>query len=697
MRQLRSMLVFMSLTAVLPAVAEQELAVALEAIRDGLWSVARLHANRSAELDAHLVVVDSYAREGKWSELLAASGEWADAEVIAYYRALAYFSSGRVAQAETELNQRSFASPLYAGLALRLRARIAETRQGAAAALAIMQSEPDAALSEDARMYAASLMAETGDRAGAEQVWTNVVAQGTNASERAFVVSRVNLGGIALLRDAWGRAKTAEMRRLAGFALGRALTADSETRGEGVRLVRQLVREAPDAAGARECFAALAADLSRVGSYADAVEVYREIFETWPEALKSAELNDGYGWTLEQLGRYADARLAFARAEECAVGPAKAVEIVKQGDVLAAAGETKLAFEKYRQVLADYPESECAGRIKELVRLRDLEDRGRALYREYRFADAQKIFRQLGAEDPGRKSRMDYFDVLCLYGQGLDDEAEKKARRLAENLPDAEVRSELVLWLAKFSYNRGRWSEAGELFAAYADQRPQTAAAPEALVWAARAAFAESDFKRVVQTVTRLVERYPNSSVRVRGFLVQGEALIELARFDEAVLVLEQASLIAEAKAEDRLRAKVLRADALFAMGADNSARYEEALAAYRAVRLGESLEPSARLSIDYKLARTLEKLKRVEEAVDGYYTDVVLAYREGRGKGLRFDDEARAAFSRAALRLADEFESRGRDFQAIHILELLATSDVPAAAEAKKRIERIQRKGNFL
>ena len=103
------------------------------------------------------------------------------------------------------------------------------------------------------------------------------------------------------------------------------------------------------------------------------------------------------------------------------------------------------------------------------------------------------------------------------------------------------------------------------------------------------------------------------------------------------------------------------------------------------------------RLSLDYKLAKTLEKLKRIEEAIDGYYTDVVLAYRENRGKGQKFDDEARAAFSRAAFRLADEFESRGRDFQAVHILELLATSDVPAAEEAKKRIERIQRKGNFL
>ena len=178
---------------------------------------------------------------------------------------------------------------------------------------------------------------------------------------------------------------------------------------------------------------------------------------------------------------------------------------------------------------------------------------------------------------------------------------------------------------------------------------------------------------------------------------MQGESLVELARFDEAVLVLERAARAEGADPADALRARLLGADALFAMGADNPVRYQEALDAYRNIRLGESLDPSSRLSISYKVAKTLEKLKRTDEAADRYYTDVVLAYREGRAQGLKYDDEARAAFSRAAFRLADEYESRGKDFQAAHVLELVATSDVPAAAEAEKRIARIQRKGNFL
>ena len=292
---------------------------------------------------------------------------------------------------------------------------------------------------------------------------------------------------------------------------------------------------------------------------------------------------------------------------------------------------------------------------------------------------------------------MEFFEVMCLYGQGLDDEAKKRAESIASGSSDREMRARATLWLAKLSYNGGDWSDARRRFADYAAMAPKAADAPEALVWSARAAFAASDFDAAIQTVTKLVEAYPESPSRFRGFLVQGEALIELARFDEAVLVLERTALAEQAEAADRLRAKLLRADALFAMGADNPQRYQEALAAYNDIAMGESLDPSQKLILAYKVARTLEKMKRTEEWEKSYYEKVVLEYRRGRAGGTRYNDEARAAFSRAAFRLADEYESRGRDYEARRVLELVATSDVPAAAEAAKRIDRITRKGRFL
>jgi len=690
----------MGLLASFAAFAD-ELSVAREALRDGLWDVARAHAAKASGPEARVVVAESYAREGKWPELLESVEGWGnpDGDAFVYYRALALVETGKAAQAGFLLSDRAFSDAAYARLATRLRARVAMSEKGAAEALRIVKDAPAGLMAdEDSEMFAAELMAATGDAAGAKELWRAVAERGTNASERAFAVASVNLGDEKLVRAAYGRSVSAESRRLAGHALGKILLSRKESVDAGAALVRGLVKEAPDAPGARAGLAAVADAYLSDGRLKEAVAAYRETFETWPDAAKDASLQAGLGWALEGLGRHDEALEAFIRAEEAAKTDADRAEaIVKQGDVLAAAGKADQALVKYRAALEKHPGTAAAARVKDVVGLRDLEDRGRDLYREYRFAEAQEVFRRVAEKDAPSKPRMDYLEVLCLYGQGLDEEAEKRARQVASESPDGDIRSAATLWLAKHAYNRGAWAEARALFAAYADLAPKAEEAPEALVWSARAAFAENDFPAAVQTVTKLAERYPGSPSCGRGFLVQGESLIELARFDEAVLVLERVAPAEGVDAADRLRARLLVADALFAMGADNPARYHEALEAYRSVRVGETLGPSQRLSVSYKIARALEKLKRTDEAVDRYYADVVLAYREGRASGVRFDDEARASFSRAAFRLADEFESRGRDFQAVHVLELVVASDVPAAAEAVKRIDRIQRKGNFL
>ena len=87
-------------------------------------------------------------------------------------------------------------------------------------------------------------------------------------------------------------------------------------------------------------------------------------------------------------------------------------------------------------------------------------------------------------------------------------------------------------------------------------------------------------------------------------------------------------------------------------MGADNPARYTAALEAYRAMLFGSALTPSAKPVVSFKIGRALEKLKRIDEAMDQYYTQVVLAYRRERLGHVRLDDDARAVFSKAAFRL---------------------------------------------
>jgi tetratricopeptide (TPR) repeat protein len=234
-------------------------------------------------------------------------------------------------------------------------------------------------------------------------------------------------------------------------------------------------------------------------------------------------------------------------------------------------------------------------------------------------------------------------------------------------------------------------------FSSYVDLAPKSPSAPESIVWAARAYLADNDFTHAVSVVAKLSSLQPDPLTLASGLLVQGEALIELARFDEAVLVLERAALAAGMSPAERFRAQLLKADALFAMGADNPVRYHAALDAYRTLHAGADVNPSQKISLAFKVGKTLERLKRTDQAIDQYYTQVVLAYRNGREKGLVYSDDAHADFSRAAFRLSEEYESRGLDHQAESMLSLVVASGVPAAAEASRRIDRIRKKGKFL
>lgn len=648
--------------AAMSAAAVDDLSVARQALRDGLWEVARAHANTSAGEEAKLIVLESYANEGRWQDVEKALSKWGDSlksPGFGYYRAMV---AGDWAQA-----------------------------------VELLKAGGSAAGAEEAMMLEADALSRMGDRVKAERLWRSVVAS-TNAGARALVVAAANLGDPAALRRAIDAAPTAPLRTLASIRLGMALAKDPKTAAEGEKIVRSVVRESPDAPDAQEAFLALGRAKAADGQWKEAAAIWADAIEIWPAAALRADVQQSRGETFLKLGRGEDALAAFVRAEELSKNDpsARAVAILRQGDVLADLGRGAEAMARYRTVLSEYPKTEIAAKLKRAVEVMELESRGREYFREYRFAEAQKAFSAVAAADPRRRDRMDYFEVLCLYGQGDDDAARTKAQDLAESCPDAVVKADATLWLAKFSYNRGEWKEAASLFLSCASMASRPAAA-EALGWAARSLFADGDFKGAIATSTRLVEKYPDSSAKVDALLVQGEALIELARYDEAVLVLERVAKSETARPADRARARLLKADALFALGADNPARYGAALEAYRAIAFDGALDASGRISVAFRIGRTLEKLRRYDEAVEQYYSQVVVAYRDGRARGERFDDEARAAFSRAAFRLADEFESRGREEQAVGVLRLVASSDVPAAEEATRRLDRISRKGRFL
>lgn len=658
----KSIAVVLCLLSPVLAVAEtNDLAIAREALRDGLWEVARLHAGRDGSDDGRLVILESFAGEGKWQDVEKTLAGWADrrGEGFDYYRAVV---KGDLAAA-TELLRKG------------------GSREGLV----------------EADLHEADALVQAGRRVEAEGIWRRLAAS-TNLGARVFVLASVNLPDVELLRRAYAAADTVSLRRLAGLRLGVRLLDDRATAEEGEKLVRLVVRDSPDASGAKEAFLAVADAQLSSARWKETLEAYREAIEVWPEVARLASVQEGRAWALKGLGRSDEALEAFKRAGKAAADDeTKARTLVAVGDILRSLGREEESLANYRQVMVSFAETSVAKNLKDVIAVRELEKTGRDLYRQYRYAEAAEAFSKVAKADAQRRPAMEFFGALCLFGEGRDDEACVRMKALSDGCSEREVRREALLWLAKFRYNRREFDEAQKLFMSGAEEMKTGERAAEALLWAARAAFAGDDANRAIQLGTLVAERYPDSKAKPLALLLQGEVLIEQGRFAEAVLVFDRVATTGAVPAADVRRAQLLKADALFALGADNPARYQTALESYRTIRFGESLSESDQIVVSAKIARCLEKLRKLDEAVDVCYTQVVLAYRNGRQSGIRYSDEARAAFSRAALRLAEEYESRGKNLQAVNILRLVEASDVPAAAEASRRLERISRKGGLL
>lgn len=645
--------------------------VAKAALRDGLWEIARNNARDIETDEAKQIILESYAKESNWNDVLRLLTEWGypEGEIFRLYQATALLKLGDIANAEEQLKEISFESEENRCAAARIKSEIELKLGHKEEALELLnESKADDPVS---MMIKAHLLAALGKDSAAIEIFREM----------------------AILPEASSAVKRVAALRIAEYDLK-----DPKLFKNSSARILEIVKDSPDVEGADRVYLQLAkAHLNR-GEWSSALKRYLEAQEIWPKFATDTELIEGRGWSYLKLGKYGEALQDFNRLEELSEDPeVKAVAILKAGDALSALNRGTEAMAKYRSVSENYKSTSAAKRLNTLVKIRELESSGREAFHSYRFAEAERFFNEIANLDSDLSDKMGYFRVLCLYGQGFDLEAESLAERISVESRDEKVRTDALLWLAKSVYNRGKWKESQELFHKYALEAPNMEEAPYALAWSARAAFKAKGYKEAINYASELVSRYPNSPALAIALETQGDALIQEARFDEAVLVLERVALIEGISPEIRLGAKILRADALFALGADNRQRYEEALNTYREIRTGFELSSSMKIVIEYKIARTLEKMKRKEEAMELYYVNVLLAYYDGLKKGIKYEEEAKASFSRAAFHLANDFEASGRDGQAIKMLTLVVASDVPAAKEAEKQIERIEKKGKFL
>ena len=421
------------------------------------------------------------------------------------------------------------------------------------------------------------------------------------------------------------------------------------------------------------------------GRFADAAAKYGEAIGIDPGGALSQEAAFRRADALERAGR-TDEALAEWKKMDSAGGRYADEAALRAGAAEAAAQRPDAAAEMYARVLARRPAADPVAAVAHIAR-------GKALYRAFRFENALADFEE-AQSDPSHREEARYLSAMCMLNLGRDARALAVAEdALSHCAKDSAWRAKFILWIGKFRCNTREYAAAREKFLEYASVAPSSAEAPGALLWAARCSAALDDYPESVEQAGRVVAYYPDSPAAPEARIVQAGSLMQLNRFDEAVLVLRGVES-PPAPQDAAVRASLLRADCLFAMGGGSETRYAEALEEYRALAKSAHLAPQERIAVAFKTARTLERLGRADEAADEYYSGVMLPFRELCEKESWPGEDARAFFVRAAFALADYHERKGAPARAAAVLRFAAATLPSGRPEMEKRMKRLEAKG---
>ena len=423
----------------------------------------------------------------------------------------------------------------------------------------------------------------------------------------------------------------------------------------------------------------------RIGKFPEAVERYGRFAKEFPVDENRPKALYQMGLALAESGNSAEAMKIFERVERRYPGtPIAEKAAVRYADMLQAAADWEGALKKYREIGSTYAKDAAA---------LGLHQSGLMLYRLGRYEEALAAFDRVLAKYPKVRyaAQAVYMRGFCLYLLGRTEEAEKTCLSYVEKYPRSEWTPEVLFWLAEQYYNQGRYKDAKKLFLRIPSEFEESSLAPRALYRAGRAAAADSDFSEAVALYGRVAKTYPDTSIMPQVRFAQGDALSQLGDFSRAILAFEE---IIKNHPESSLvdAAWGRKGDCQFALAANDSARYAEAINSY-GMPLGH---PTAALPLkwqaEYKLGRCLEKTGKPEKAF-AHYANVVYSFLESSEP--RTTDAVtwftRAAFGAAAIK------EEAKDWTAAaRLYARVVESGVPAKAEALRRMERIK-KDNWL
>lgn len=283
-----------------------------------------------------------------------------------------------------------------------------------------------------------------------------------------------------------------------------------------------------------------------------------------------------------------------------------------------------------------------------------------------------------------------YMRGMCYYRIARDEEALRIWHEFIERFPLSKWAPEILFEIAKHKYNEKDYESAEKAFLLLAEKYHDTPLADDALLKAGQCAYRQDEYLRAENSFARIAKEFPASDRLAEARLGQADTLSRLGDYPAAILVLDE--IIKKYPSSGLVvSAWLKKGECQFMLGAENTERYEESMKSYSVVANSSDADRDMLMQAQYKTGRCMEKLGHITEAVEQYYTKVLVPFLEEKERGVWHNGNCRIWFLRASRNMADIMESEGEWRKAVNILERVVDAGLDVSGEAKERIKKIR------
>ncbi|MDI6774518.1 MAG: tetratricopeptide repeat protein [Verrucomicrobiota bacterium] len=425
------------------------------------------------------------------------------------------------------------------------------------------------------------------------------------------------------------------------------------------------------------------------GQHKLAGEAYQRVVAEFPAHALVPQALYQTGESQARLGQADDACRTWSALADASPtnAPAAGEAMLRMAELRANAGKWQDAMDIYGRVMNGFSNSPPAARA--------LLARGMARFRQFMSAEALVDFDQVVAMHAGAEmaEQAFYMRGMCQYRMLADKDALATWNEFLKQYPQSRWAPAILFWMGKHHYNQGQYEEAEKQFLAVADKYKGNPLEETALLRAGYAASRRNEYLQANKILSRLIKEFPKGVRIADARLAQGEALSQLGNYPAAILSFEE--IINKNPGADLVPLAWSRKGyCQFVLGGDDPRRYEETINSYRVVvndpNAGRA-RPDLVFESEYMIGRCLEKLGRIDQALDRYYSRVMVRFLNERAKGQWHGEASKKWFTKAAFNAADILEKRGEWRKVVNVLNRLMDSGIPVGDETRERIRKIK------